>query len=103
MKLIIDKEALQEMHRHAEADYPNECCGFFYGLEGDVRRVRVIREVENAKEGDQRRRFEIDPLDDQMLYAIDQFVLAGGHALVFLHHHFCSGWQSKRYTIMATQ
>ena len=53
------------MHRHAEADYPNECCGFFYGLEGDIRQVRVIREVENAKEGDQRRRFQIDPNDYQ--------------------------------------
>lgn len=73
MKLIIDNEALQKMHRHAEAEYPNECCGFFYGLEGDVRRVRVIREVENAKEGDQRRRFEIDPLDYQKAekYAIE--------------------------------
>lgn len=63
MKLEISTEALRKMKQHAEADYPNECCGFFYGLEGEVRQVRIVREVENAKEGDQRRRFQIDPKD----------------------------------------
>jgi len=73
MKLEISSEALQKMHSHAEADYPNECCGFFYGLEGEVRQLRIVREVENAKEGNQRRRFQIDPLDYQKAekYAID--------------------------------
>lgn len=61
------------MQAHAEAGYPNEICGFFYGLEGDVRQVQLAREVENAKEGDQSDRFQIDPLDYQKAekYAID--------------------------------
>lgn len=73
MKLEISNEALRKMHQHAEADYPNECCGFFYGLEGDIRQVRIAQEVENAKEGDQSDRFQIDPLDYQKAekYAID--------------------------------
>lgn len=73
MKLEISPQALQKMHEHAEADYPNECCGFFYGLEGEVRQARIARKVENAKEGDQRRRFQIDPRDYQQAekYAID--------------------------------
>lgn len=76
MKLEISNEALQAIHRHAEADYPNECCGFFYGREGEVRRVEVVRQVENTKEGDQRRRFRIDPKDYQKAekYAIDHDV-----------------------------
>ncbi len=65
MKLHISKEAMHKMQRHAEATYPNECCGFFYGLEGEVRQVRIVRPVENAKEGDQRDRFQIDPKDYQ--------------------------------------
>lgn len=74
MKMEISKEALRKMSRHAEAEYPNECCGFFYGLEGEVRKVRIVREVENAREGDQRRRFRIDPEDYQKAerYAIEQ-------------------------------
>lgn len=61
------------MKTHAESGYPNEICGFFYGLEDDVRQVRFAQEVENAKEGDQSRRFQIDPLDYQKAeqYAID--------------------------------
>lgn len=73
MKLKISNEAVRKMQHHAETDYPNECCGFFYGLEGEVRRVRIVQEVENAKEGDQSDRFQIDPLDYQKAekYAID--------------------------------
>ncbi|SHG23555.1 Proteasome lid subunit RPN8/RPN11, contains Jab1/MPN metalloenzyme (JAMM) motif [Fodinibius roseus] len=73
MKLNISNHALQKMRSHAEADYPNECCGFFYGLEGEVRQVQIARQVDNAKDGDQRRRFQIDPRDYRKAeqYAID--------------------------------
>ena len=62
------------MYQHAESDYPNECCGFFYGrADSNQRHVHLVQEVENVKEGDQRRRFQIDPLDYQKAekYAID--------------------------------
>lgn len=73
MALEISSDALKKMQTHAEADYPNECCGFFYGLEGETRQVRVVHEVENAKEGDQSNRFQISPKDYQEAekYAID--------------------------------
>lgn len=64
-KLEIDPKVLDRMHRHAEAAYPNECCGFFFGQDHDRRKIQEIRKVENAKEGDQRRRFQIDPKDYQ--------------------------------------
>lgn len=52
------------MLKHAEADYPNECCGFFFGSDnGERREISIARSVSNAKEGDQRRRFRIDPAD----------------------------------------
>lgn len=61
------------MKQHAETDYPNECCGFFYGLDGEVRQVKIVREVKNTKEGDRGKRFQIDPLDYQKAekYAIN--------------------------------
>ncbi|HLR32960.1 MAG TPA: M67 family metallopeptidase [Fodinibius sp.] len=65
MRLEISRQALLSMQHHAEHIYPNECCGFFYGVEGDVRRVEIIQRVQNAREGDQRRRFQIDPRDYQ--------------------------------------
>lgn len=64
MKLNINKEALKTMHQHAEVDFPNECCGFFYGSDkGEEREIELAIEIINSKEGDQRRRFEISPLD----------------------------------------
>ena len=52
------------MTDYAEAAFPNECCGFFYGYEdGNVRPMTVSTEVTNIKEGDQRRRFAISNKD----------------------------------------
>ena len=56
LPLDIDPQALKAMTNHAEAAFPNECCGFFYGSEdGQIRAVTVSTEVTNSKEGDQRR------------------------------------------------
>ncbi|MBX2841166.1 MAG: M67 family metallopeptidase [Flammeovirgaceae bacterium] len=63
MKLKISPTAFAEMQKHAEATYPNECCGFFYGKDGEIRNIEVAKIVTNSKEGDQRRRFEVSPLD----------------------------------------
>jgi len=63
MKLTISPEALQLMYDHAESTFPNECCGFFYGQDNEVRQVEVAVEVTNSKDGDQRRRFSISPTD----------------------------------------
>ena len=71
--MIISTEARQKMRQHAEEEYPNECCGFFYGKDGDSRQVQVARAVSNVKQGNKHRRFEIDPLDYQKAerYALD--------------------------------
>jgi len=64
LPLDIDSAALKAMTDHAEASFPNECCGFFYGSEdGHIRAVTVSTEVTNSKEGDQRRRFAISDKD----------------------------------------
>lgn len=75
MKLEIPNKQLQKIHQHAEVDYPNECCGFFYGQEREdqIRQIQVVQKVANAKQGDQSRRFQIDPNDYRKAekYAID--------------------------------
>lgn len=55
------KEALEKEAFHS---FPDECCGFILGKEnGEERVIEKIIVVNNAKEGDKRRRFEIAPLD----------------------------------------
>jgi len=62
-KLNISEKALASMQEHAVQTFPYECCGFFYGTDGEVRAIEAAIPVTNSKEGDQRRRFEVSPLD----------------------------------------
>jgi proteasome lid subunit RPN8/RPN11 len=62
--LVIEQKPLDEMYQDALQSFPDECCGFFFGKEiDDERAVTNILVVNNSKEGDKRRRFEISPKD----------------------------------------
>lgn len=62
--LIIEQKPLDEMYRDALQSFPDECCGFFFGKEVDEERIITdVLIVNNSKEGDKRRRFEISPRD----------------------------------------
>jgi proteasome lid subunit RPN8/RPN11 len=63
--IAIQPLPLEEMKAHAQAVFPNECCGFMYGneLPDNTRMISSIRIVTNSKDGDQRRRFEISGKD----------------------------------------
>jgi proteasome lid subunit RPN8/RPN11 len=63
--IAIDPVARQLMIEDGLKTFPDECCGFFYGRE-DIDGNRYITDilvVNNAKDGDKRRRFEISPKD----------------------------------------
>jgi proteasome lid subunit RPN8/RPN11 len=64
-QLEIENSVKYYIQQHLEDSFPNEGCGFFYGLEDEngTRQVLLAEAVNNDKEGDQRRRFEISPLD----------------------------------------
>jgi proteasome lid subunit RPN8/RPN11 len=53
------------MTEDAVGSFPYECCGFFFGTENEKghRAVTHVLVVNNAKEGDKRRRFEISAKD----------------------------------------
>ena len=58
------EEAMEQMVEDAVNTFPEECCGFLFGTEqGEVRTISRIFIVNNAKEGDRRRRFIISPQD----------------------------------------
>ena len=63
--IIIEPHIRQLLVEDAVNTFPDECCGFFFGREEtDGTRVIVdILVVDNSKQGDKRRRFEISPLD----------------------------------------
>ncbi|NML20899.1 M67 family metallopeptidase [Pseudoflavitalea sp. G-6-1-2] len=63
--IIIDTQARAALLKDAVAAFPDECCGFLFGKEDEngLRAITEIQVVNNAKEGDKRRRFVIAPLD----------------------------------------
>ena len=62
--LVIEQKPLDEMYQDALRSFPDECCGFFFGNEiGKERIITNILTVDNSKEGDKKRRFEIAPKD----------------------------------------
>ena len=63
--IAIEPSAKELMIEDAVKTVPDECCGFFYGQENENgnRIVSDILIVDNAKEGDKRRRFEISAQD----------------------------------------
>ena len=62
--LYISETIRQQILNDALRTFPDECCGFLLGSEKKEKRiVEEIIIINNAKEGDKRRRFEIKPLD----------------------------------------
>ncbi|MCB0855302.1 MAG: M67 family metallopeptidase [Bacteroidetes bacterium] len=82
--LKITPEAYHTMIEHGESGFPNEICGFLYGkYSGDEKLITLAKPAENVKEGDQRRRFEIDPRDYQRA---EVFALTEGFDFLGLYH-----------------
>lgn len=82
--LSINKASRNVIEAHALGTFPNECCGFFFGTK-TADSVEVVKAyvVKNVKEGDQRRRFEIDPLD---YIKAERYALELGIELLGVYH-----------------
>ncbi len=63
--ITIENPLTAKIIEQASLLFPDECCGFLFGREeiNGVRTVTKVLEVNNAKTGDKRRRFEISPKD----------------------------------------
>lgn len=63
--IIIDPAAKKLMIEDAVSTFPDECCGFMFGSEDEEgnRIIKKILVVDNSKQGDKTRRFEISAPD----------------------------------------
>lgn len=72
------------MVSHAQAIYPNECCGAMLGtIDGDVKTVKVGLAIENAFTGVQHERYELRPED---LLKADREARSRGMDLIGIFH-----------------
>jgi proteasome lid subunit RPN8/RPN11 len=74
--LLIDPIIRKKMIEDAVGAFPDECCGFFFGKEekDGTRFISGILVVDNSKQGDKTRRFEISAADYMRAeqYALDK-------------------------------
>ena len=60
----IETEPWDQMVAHAQAVYPNECCGAMLGSTGEAgKTVTVAMPLDNVSQGSQRARYELRPED----------------------------------------
>ena len=84
--IAIEKPAWEVMVRHAEATYPNECCGAMLGMiENGRKRVTAAIALENAHAGPQSARYELRPED--LLEADRQARRQGLDLIGIFHSH----------------
>jgi len=91
----INDVAWKAMVAHAEAKFPNECCGAMIGaITGDVKDVTLAQPLENAYTGAQGARYELRPED---LLEADKKARAAGLDLIgiFHSHPDCDAYFSK--------
>jgi proteasome lid subunit RPN8/RPN11 len=91
----VDKDAWDVMVAHAEAKFPNECCGAMIGRIADSeKRVTTAVPMENAYAGEQGARYELRPED---LLEADRRARAAGLDLIgiFHSHPDCDAYFSK--------
>jgi proteasome lid subunit RPN8/RPN11 len=84
--LRIPQAALDQLRRHGEETYPNECCGVLLGkLEGTARRVSSVARCGNTRSDSPRNRYNIDPRE---LIRIQRQARERGEDVVgFYHSH----------------
>ena len=83
--IILDPRIRQLLTEDALNTFPDECCGFLFGREetDGTRLIIDILVVDNSKEGDKTRRFEIAPVD---YMTAEQHALDHDWSLLGIYH-----------------
>ena len=91
MTLCIVRNVLNEIRSHAEATYPEECCGLLIGREAASavpapRSRKTITEsirMNNAYDGPKHNRYNIDPLE---FFKADRVISQKGLTVAGIYH-----------------
>ncbi len=87
--LVIDKNLLVQMFRHAKDDYPNECCGVLIGESYTENSVTGFCKMANTNKQRASYRYLIDAKEH---YLVDKKARADGLDIIgFYHSHPNSG------------
>ena len=85
MRVVLTAAQAAAIQDHARETFPEECCGFLLGTEGDERRVARIERATNTSMQDRDRRYVIDPRET--LTVEKELRGSGLQILGFYHSH----------------
>lgn len=83
--IAISAKVLGEIRAHGRDTYPEECCGGLLGRRGDPARITRIERIDNVRDVERARRYEVSPQDYlrlERLAAEEEVELLG-----FYHSH----------------
>ncbi len=83
MPVVIPPDELQLIMNHARSTYPEECCGFLLGVDGEVRRIQRALPAQNANQDSRKNRYNIDPME---LVRADEEARRSSLNLVGIYH-----------------
>jgi proteasome lid subunit RPN8/RPN11 len=84
--LSVPALLLDEIRRHGQSAYPEECCGLLIGqAEPAAKRVVALRRAANAREDSRHNRYEIAP--GELLEAEKAALASGLDIIGFYHSH----------------
>ena len=82
--LHLADEHREAIARHGEQGYPEEICGFLVGrAAGDAKTVTTLLPIENVRQENRSRRFEISPDD---FYRADVAARRSGETILGVYH-----------------
>jgi proteasome lid subunit RPN8/RPN11 len=81
----IPVTVLDQIRGHGREAYPEECCGALLGRKGEPPRVVRVERIENARDAERARRYEVSPRD---YLRVERLALAEDLELLgFYHSH----------------
>jgi proteasome lid subunit RPN8/RPN11 len=83
--IAIPPNVLAEIRAHGRDTYPEECCGGLLGRRGDPARVSRIERIDNVRDAECARRYEVSPKDYLRLERLA--AEEGVELLGFYHSH----------------
>lgn len=81
----IAPDLMHAIREHGREAYPEECCGALLGVRGEPARVSRIERIENSRESNRVRRYEVSPQDYLRLEKLARE--SGVDLLGFYHSH----------------
>jgi proteasome lid subunit RPN8/RPN11 len=83
--IAISGALLDEIRAHGRDTYPEECCGGLVGRRGEPARVSQVERIDNVRDAERARRYEVSPKDYLRLERLASE--RGAELLGFYHSH----------------